>query len=220
MLHDLLNALEETLFMVFSAGLLTWLIGLPLGALLYATKPARFLESKIIYSSLHFLIGTSRSIPYIAFTIALIPLTRMIVGSDEGSLAAIIPLTLAAIPHFAQLCEKALSRVSPGLIEAAKSLSATPLQIIYKILIPEALPNIIQGLTITLVHLIGYSTIAGALGGGGLGYLLIYRGYQNFQPNYVVSTLALLIVLVQIIQLCGNYIASGTAEVNSYPNND
>lgn len=215
MLHELLNALEETLFMVFTSGLLTWIIGLPLGALLSVTGSGKFLQSSFIYTLLNLLVRTARSIPYIVFMIATIPLTRMIMGSNEGSIAAVIPLTLASIPYFAQASEKAINKVQPGLVEAAQAIGASPLQIIYKVLIPEALPNIINALTATLIHLIGYSTIAGALGSGGLGYLIIHKGYQAFHTDYVIATVITLIALIQIIQACGNYIAHGSSNRNS-----
>lgn len=209
MLHELLNALEETLFMVFSAGLLTLIIGLPIGALLSITHTGKILENNGIYKTLYFWIYAIRSVPYIVLMIAIIPLTQFLVGVYEGCIAAVVPLTLAAIPHFAQLSEKALNRIQPGVIEAAKAVGASPFQIIYKVLIPEALPNIIKALTITLVQLIGYSTIAGAVGAGGLGSLMIYKGYHDFHFDYVLATVVILIALIQIIQLSGNYIASG-----------
>ncbi len=147
--------------------------------------------------------------------VSIIPFTRFVAGSVEGSIAAVIPLTLASIPYFAQLSEKAISKIQPGLIEAALAIGASPLQIIYKVLIPEALPNIISALTSTLIHLIGYSTIAGALGSGGLGNLIIHKGYQSFHTDYVVATVISLIALVQTIQICGDYIANGSAHKNS-----
>lgn len=210
MLHDLLNALEETLFMVFSAGLLTWIIGLPLGALLSVTNTGKILENQLLYKTLNFCINTTRSLPYIVFMIAIIPFTQLLIGSYEGCIAAVVPLTLAAIPYFAQLSEKSINRIQPGIIEAAKAIGATPFQIIYKVLIPEALPNIVKALTLTLVHLIGYSTIAGAIGAGGLGGLMIAKGYQAFHFDYVFATVITLMTLIHIIQLCGNYIANGT----------
>ncbi|HQY22555.1 MAG TPA: methionine ABC transporter permease [Gammaproteobacteria bacterium] len=215
MLHELLNALEETLFMVFSAGLLTWVMGLPIGALLSVTNTGKILENKLIYKTLHFCIHTMRSLPYIVFMIAMIPFTQFLVGAYEGCIAAVVPLTLAAIPYFAQLSEKALNRIQPGIIEAAKAVGASPFQIIYKVLIPEALPNIIKALTLTLVHLIGYSTIAGAIGAGGLGSLMIYKGYHAFHFDYVFATAVILIALIHIIQFSGHYIASGNMNRNS-----
>lgn len=209
MLHELISALEETLFMVFTAGLLTWIIGLPLGAILSVTQAGKFLENGIAYKVLTFCLNTMRSLPYIVFMIAIIPFTQLLVGSYEGSIAAIVPLTLATVPYFAQLCEKAINRVQPDMIKAAESVGATTFQIIYKVLIPEALPNIVKAFTMTLVHLIGYSTIAGAIGAGGLGSLIINKGYQAFHFDYVLATVILLIALIHIIQFCGNYIANG-----------
>jgi D-methionine transport system permease protein len=139
----------------------------------------------------------------------------LIVGSAEGAIAAIIPLTLAATPYFALLCEEAIQSVPTGIVETARSIGASPTQIIYKVLLPEALPNIIKGLTSMLVHLVGYSTIAGAIGSGGLGELMIHKGYQTFHWEYVLITVAMMIALVRIIQSCGDYIANGTASSSS-----
>jgi len=215
MLHDLLNALEETLFMVFSAGLITWITGLPLGTVLSVTGEGKFLENALVHRVLRLLINTTRSVPYMVLMIAVIPFTRFVVGVNEGSVAAVVPLTLAAIPHFAQFSEKALNRVPAGLIEAAKAVGASSFQIIYKILIPEALSNIIKGLTVTLVHLIGYSSIAGAIGAGGLGGLIIEKGHLDFHLDYVLATVVTLIALVHIIQSCGDYIANGNMRQNN-----
>lgn len=215
MFYDLLSALEETLFMVFSAGLLTWIIGLPLGALLAIASRQTTSKLYWIYKLFATLLTTTRQVPYIVLMIALIPLTRFIIGSIEGSVAAIIPLTLAALPTFIQCCEKAIHKVPTGLMEAAKAAGASSWQMVYKVLIPEALPNIIHGLTMTLTHLIGYSTIAGALGGGGFGTLMIYKGYQTFQIEYVLATMFALVALMQIIQTCGYYIANGNNKQGS-----
>jgi D-methionine transport system permease protein len=210
MLHALFNAIEETLFMVFTAGLLTWIIGLPLGALLSISRQNLFLHSPILYKSLRFVVNTTSSVPYIVLMIATIPLTRAITGSGEGTIAALVPLTLAAVPLFARYTEQAINDVPKGIIEAAQSVGATTVQIVYKVLIPEALHNIINGLTITLIHLIGYSTIAGALGSGGLGAFVITTGYPNFQLGYVLTSVLILLGLIQLIQICGNYIVHGS----------
>ena len=215
MLHELVSALEETLFMVFTAGLLTWFIGLPIGAILSATGPGKFLENPFVHKPFLFLIKTTRRIPYIVLMIAMIPVTRFITGSGEGCVAAIIPLTIASIPFFAELSEKAINKISSGLIEAAKAVGASRIQIIYKVLIPEALPEIIRGLTATLTHLVAYSTIAGALGGGGLGSLMIHKGYYSFHSEYVIAIVILLIGLSKAIQSCGEYIVNGTLNHDS-----
>lgn len=214
MFYELLNALEETLFMIFAAGLLTWVIGLPLGTLLSITASEKFLDNPYFYKPLAGLLNITRSIPYIALMIAVIPFTRFIAGSIDGCVAAVVPLTLASIPYFAQLCEKAINKIEPGLIKAARMAGASPLQIIYKILIPEALPAIIKSFTIILTHLVGYSTIAGTLGAGGLGTLMIQNGYQTFHADYVVSAMVLLVVLIKMIQSCGDYIVHGTLHKN------
>lgn len=210
MLHELFNALEETLFMVFTAGLLTWIIGLPLGALLSVTRQEQMMENYLIHKGLHFFINTTSSIPYIILMIAAIPLTQTLMGTEEGSIAAIVPLTLAATPLFARLTSNALDQVPEGLLEAALSVGASKFQIIYKVLIPEALPNIISGLTTTLVHLVGYSAIAGALGSGGLGGLAVHKGYYSFQTDYVLATVIALMAIIQLIQSCGDYIVYGS----------
>lgn len=206
MLHDLLNALEETLFMVFSAGLLTFIIGLPLGAMLFAAAPKQFLENTYIHKPLDFLLNTICAMPYIVFMIALTPVTHIVMGSIDSCISAVMPLTFAAIPTFAQRCDKALRNLPTGLVETAKAIGASPLQILYKILIPEALPDIMQGLTATLTHLVGYSTIAGVLGARGLGGVMVERGYQVFDIAYVLITIILLITLINLIQACGSYI--------------
>ena len=217
MLHELLNALEETLFMVFSAGLLTWIIGLPLGILLFVTNTGHILENKLIYKTLHICIHTLRTIPYMVLIIAMMPLTQSWGGAEEGSISAILPLTLAAMPYFAKLCEKALNQIQPGIIEAAEAVGASIFQIIYKVLIPEALPNIVKATTLILTHLIGYSTIAGALGSGGLGHLMLYKNHHAFQLDYAFATVITLIALIHLIKFSGNYIASGNISHNSHP---
>jgi len=209
MLHELLSAVEETLFMVFTSGLLTWIIGLPLGAYLSITRPHHLLGNAFIHKPLSLIMKTALSIPYLVFMIALIPFTRYLTGAQEGTLAAILPLTLAGIPHFAKLTENAINKIPQGLIETAQSVGATPFQTIYKVLIPEALPEIIQGLTSTLNHLLGFSLIAGTIGAGGLGNLVIVKGYYKFQVEYIAATIAILMLLTLILHLCGNYIIHG-----------
>lgn len=209
MLPELISALEETLFMVFTAGLLTWVIGLPLGALLSVSRPNQMLDNHLLYNFLKIFINITSSIPYVILMVATIPLTQAMMGSEEGSIAAILPLTLAAIPLFAQSTANALNQVPKGLIEAAESVGATPFQIIYKVLVPESLPNIIHALTGTLVHLVGFSAIAGALGAGGLGGLAVHKGYYSFQTDYIIAIVVTLMIIIHIIQACGDYIVYG-----------
>lgn len=209
MLNNLLSAFEETLFMVFASGLLTLLLGLPLGILLAITQPKQLLENAWLHKALNFTMQATHSIPYIILMIALIPFSRWLIGTEEGCLAAILPLTFATTPFFAKLCEQAIHDIPAGVIETAQAMGATPLQIIRYVFFPEAHSKIIRGLTVTLTHLIGYSTIAGALGSGGLGNLAIDKGYHYhvFQADYVLATVVLLILLVQATQKIGEYIA-------------
>lgn len=215
MLHELLNALEETLFMVFTAGVLTWLIGLPLGALLCLTKPDHLIPSPLFNHVLALILNTARSIPFVIFLIALIPFTRLLMGTGEGSIAAILPITLAGIPLFAQLTFNALQTIPKGVIEAAETVGATSFQILYKVLIPEALPDIIKALAETLIQILGYSVMAGVLGAGGIGGLVVQKGYQTFQMDYILTSAILLILLVQIIKICSNYIVEGSLKRQS-----
>jgi D-methionine transport system permease protein len=208
MLHELINALEETLFMVFSAGLISWIIGLPLGLLLYGSGPQKLLENYFLHVLLKLFIGTTRSIPYVALSIALIPFTQLITGFNSGSLAAIIPLSLIGILHFSHYCNRAFAQIPTGLIEGTQVMGASRSQIIFKVLIPEAMPHCIQAFGVTLVHLIGYSTIAGVLGGGGLGHLLTYKGYGHLHIETILSVMGLLVLLVQVVQRLTQYIAN------------
>lgn len=200
----LLKATLATLYMVAAAGFFAVLIGVPLGVLLYATRKNHILECKALHQVLAFIINIMRSIPFIILMIAVVPLTRLIVGTSIGTEAAIVPLSLAAMPFIARVVETALLEVNKGLIEAATAMGATSWQIIIKILIPEALPGIISGLTLTLISLIGYSAMAGAVGGGGLGDVAIRYGYQRFDVTMMILTILIMVVLVQLVQWVGD----------------
>ena len=156
---------------------------------------------------LSFLINMVRSIPFIILMVAIIPLTRLVVGTSIGTTAAIVPLTLAAIPYTARMVETSIREIPFGLLEAAESMGATPIQIICKVLIPEALPSVIQNITVVIVTLIGSSAMAGTIGGGGLGDLAIRYGYQRFQADVMIATILVLIVIVQLIQWAGNFLS-------------
>jgi D-methionine transport system permease protein len=197
-LYLLLEATFATLFMVFTASLIATLFGLPLGVLLYITRKNNILERPYLNHFLSILINITRSIPFIILMIAVIPLTRFLVGTSIGMQAAIIPLSLAAIPFVARIVESALLETNKGLIEAALAMGATPMQIVYKILLPESLPGI---------NLLGYSAMAGAVGGGGLGDLAIRYGYQRFDLGIMLMTIAIMIVLVQFTQYSGDKLA-------------
>lgn len=206
-LNMLWNATLETLLMVGSATVLAVLGGLPLGILLAATAPGGILERSWFNRVLGAVINLGRSVPFIILMVAIIPFTRRIVGTSIGTTAAIVPLTVAAIPFFARLVEGALKEVDPGVIEAAQSMGTTPLQIIFKVLLPEALPALVLAVTVTAVNLVGYSAMAGAIGGGGLGDLAIRYGYQRFRGDIMVQTIAILVLLVQGMQMLGDRIA-------------
>tara|TARA_R110000868_G_scaffold8205_3_gene42643 strand:+ start:234122 stop:235606 length:1485 start_codon:yes stop_codon:yes gene_type:complete len=203
----LLPALWQTLYMVFIASLISAVIGIPLGLLLFTTRKQGIIENLWINRTLGIVVNAVRSIPFIILLVAIIPLTRFIIGTTIGTAAAIVPLTLGAIPFIARIVENALVEVPYGLTEAGLSMGAKPRQIMWKILFPEALPSIINGLTVTIVAIVSFSAMAGAVGGGGLGDLGIRYGYQRFDVGVMLATVAVLIVLVQIIQMIGDYFA-------------
>lgn len=194
----------QTIYMVFIASFISILLGLLGGLLLFTTNDGQILENKSLNRVLGLVVNVTRSVPFIILLISIIPLTRLIVGTSIGINAAVVPLTIAAIPFFARVVESAVAEVPPGLVEAAHALGATPWQIIYKVLIPEALPSLIKGSTLTIIALIGYSAMAGAVGGGGLGELAINYGYQRFNITVMIETVVLLVIIVQLIQSIGN----------------
>lgn len=200
------DSFYETLWMVAVSGIVGTVFGLPMGILLYLTKKNGVLPMPIFNGILALIINAVRSVPFIILLVAIIPFTRFIVGTSIGTAAAIVPLTIAAAPFVARLVQTALREVDSGLIEAAQSMGATTWQIIYKVLIPESLGGIVAGLTITFVSLVGYSAMAGAIGGGGLGDLGIRYGYQRFLPEVMIAVVVLLIIFVQLVQSIGDYI--------------
>ena len=201
----LFNASLETLSMIVFSGFFAVFIGLPLGIILYVSQPQGLLPAPYLYQSLAFYVNITRSIPFVILLIAIIPLTRLLVGTSIGTLAAIVPLSFAAIPFFARISENALNELPKGLIEAGITMGATPSQIICKISLREARPSLIAGLTLTLINLVAYSAMAGVVGGGGLGDLAIRYGYQRFDTEMMLWTIMILIILVQFLQWLGNY---------------
>jgi D-methionine transport system permease protein len=197
----------DTLYMVGVATLFTIIFGLPLGVLLVATDRKGLTPARTFNQILGAVVNAARSLPFIILLVVVIPFTRLMVGTTIGVTAAIVPLALSAIPFFARVAETSLREVDHGLVEAAEAMGCTPWQIIVKVLVPEALPSLILGVTITIISLIGYSAMAGAIGGGGLGDLAIRFGYQRFQTNIMIATVVLLIILVQGIQILGNNLA-------------
>jgi D-methionine transport system permease protein len=198
------KALGETVYMVAVSMIVASAIGIPLGVLLLATGKNQVLELGIANKTLSAIVNCVRSIPFIILMVAIIPFTRLIVGSSIGTTAAIVPLIIASIPLIARLVETSLREVPYGLIEAALSMGATPYQIIRRVLLPEAMPSIVAQLTTVIIVLIGESAMAG---GGGLGDLAIRYGYQRFNPEVMLATVIVLIVLVQVIQFLGNMLA-------------
>lgn len=203
----IVDATLDTLYMVGVAGSLGVLFGLPLGVFLATSKKGELFAAPLVNTTLGLLVNITRSTPFIILVVAIVPLTRLIAGTSIGTNAAIVPLTIAATPFIARIVEGAIREVDHGLIEAARSMGATPLQIVRKVLVPEALPAIALGLTLAAVSLIGFSAMVGAVGGGGLGDLGIRYGYQRFMPEVMATVVAILVVLVQATQSLGDFIA-------------
>lgn len=197
----------DTLIMVGLSGLLGTLFGLPLGVFLATSRAGELFSAPVINRVLGLIVNATRSTPFIILVVAIVPLTRLIVGTSIGTRAAVVPLTIAAIPFIGRVVEAAIREVDQGLVEAARAFGASPMQIVRKVLLPEALPALTLALTLTLVSLLGYSAMVGAVGGGGLGDLGIRYGYQRFMPEVMAAVVLVLIVLVQGVQSLGETIA-------------
>ena len=204
----LAKALGETLYMVIISMVISSAIGIPLGVLLHVTSKGEILDAPMVNRTVGAVVNAVRSIPFIILMVAIIPLTRLIVGSAIGTTAAMVPLVIASIPFIGRQVETTLREVPHGLIEAALSMGATPMQIILRVLLPESMPGIVSQLTTVVIALVGESAMAGAIGGGGLGDLAIRYGYQRFRPDIMIATVIILIVLVQLVQLAGNHLAA------------
>ncbi|WP_159565857.1 methionine ABC transporter permease MetI [Budvicia diplopodorum] len=196
----------ETIVMTFVSGFFGFVIGLPAGVLLYVTRPGQILENPAAYRGLSAVINIFRSIPFIILIVWMIPFTRMIVGTSIGLQAALVPLSIGAAPFIARMVENTLLEIPTGLVEAARAMGATPMQIVYKVLLPESLPGLINSATITLITLVGYSAMGGAVGAGGLGQLGYQYGYTGYNATVMNAVLILLVVLVYLIQFCGDRI--------------
>ncbi|ATU45652.1 ABC transporter permease [Acinetobacter junii] len=203
----LLTGTTDTLIMVGVSAILAFLIGLPIALILVSTADFGIYPSKKINQSLGWVINITRSVPFLILMVALIPFTRWIVGTSYGVLAAIVPLTIAAIPFFARIAEVSLREVDQGLIEAAQAMGCNRKQILWHVLLPEALPGIIAGFTVTIVTMISSSAIAGAIGAGGLGDIAYRYGYQRFDMQVMLAVILVLIVLVMLVQTTGDNIA-------------
>lgn len=214
MLGTLLEGLWQTVAMVLGSCFFSVLFGLPLGVLLFITRRQQLLSAPVWHRGLSMVVNVVRSIPFIILMVAIIPFTRWVVGSSIGTAAAIVPLAIAAIPFVARLMESALCDVPAGLIEAGHTMGASPWQVVTQILLPEAMPGIVRGITLTLVTLVGYSAMAGAVGGGGLGDIAIQYGYERFNADVMLATVVVLILLVQLLQWLGDQIAKRVSHLN------
>lgn len=203
----LLTGTTDTLIMVGVSAILAFLIGLPIALILVSTADFGIYPSKKINQPLGWVINITRSMPFLILMVALIPFTRWIVGTSYGVLAAIVPLTIAAIPFFARIAEVSLREVDQGLIEAAQAMGCNRKQILWHVLLPEALPGIVAGFTVTIVTMISSSAIAGAIGAGGLGDIAYRYGYQRFDMEVMLAVILVLIVLVMLVQVTGDNIA-------------
>lgn len=202
----LLEATLDTLYMTFVSTFLAFIIGLGLAIILVITNKNGLKPNKAIYNALDIIVNTLRSFPFIILIIVLFPFTKFIVGTSIGTTAAIVPLTIGSAPFIARLIENAMNEVDHGIIEAALSYGATKTQIIFKVIFIEALPSIINAITLTLIVVIGFTAMAGAVGGGGLGDVAMRYGFQRFRPDIMTYTVIILIAMVQIIQSSGNFL--------------
>lgn len=205
-----LNSTWQTLIMVFFSSVFSTILGLPIGIALFITRPESdggIVPNRWVNVVLGKIVNVLRSFPFIILMILLIPLSRFVVGSGIGTAATIIPLSIAAAPFVARVVESSLSEIDSGVIQAGRAMGSTNAQIIFKIMLFEALPGLINGFTLTVINLIGYSAMAGALGGGGLGDLAIRYGYQRFQTDIMIMSIVVIILLVEIVQMLGNKIA-------------
>lgn len=208
MTSKVMIATWETIYMVAVSTFFSYLVGLPLGVVLVATSDGHILENKGVNQVLGSIVNAVRSVPFIIFLILIIPLTRLVTGTFIGTVASIVPLTLAAIPFVARLVETSLKEIEWGLIEAALSMGANAWQVISKVLLPEAMPSLVLGVAITIINLVGYSAMAGIVGGGGLGTLAYYYGYQRYENGIMWITVILLLILVQLVQMLGDTLAA------------
>ena len=205
------NSTLQTLSMVFFSTLFALVLGLPLGVLLFATgeeQQGGIIPMPLLNSVLSRIVNVLRSFPFIILMILLFPLSRLLIGTSIGTTATIVPLSIAAAPFVARIIETALKEVDPGVVQAARAMGSTNFQIVRKVLIPEAMPSLVSGVALTIINLIGYSAMAGAIGGGGLGDLAIRYGYQRFRGDIMLVAVIVILVLVEIVQIAGNRLSA------------
>lgn len=206
LINLLITPLLETLLMVGVASLIAVVLGIPLGVMLHVTARGGMLQNLSVNATLGAIVNATRSVPFMILMVAILPFTRLVAQTSIGTTAAIVPLSVAAIPFMARIVENALREVDPGLITAARAMGASPMQIILKVLLPEAWPGLVAAIIVTIVSLIGYSAMAGVIGGGGLGDLAIRYGYQRFQTDVMIAVVIVLMVMVQAIQSLGDWL--------------
>lgn len=206
-LNLLLSGTLETLMMTFLSGFFGFVIGLPLGIYLFLTRKHQLLENKTMHQIVSLLVNVFRSIPFIILIVWMIPFTRQLVGTSIGMSAALVPLSIGAAPFIARLVENSLLEIPHGLIEAARAMGASTRQVIFKVLLPEALPSLVNNATITLITLVGYSAMGGAVGAGGLGQIGYQYGYVGYDTFVMNAVLILLILIVFLLQYTGDYIS-------------
>lgn len=205
MFEEIVKATGETAYMVVLSTFFALIVGIILAIILTLTAPDGLKPNKSVYRVLDFIVNILRSFPFVILMVAVFPLSKLIVGTTIGKEAMIVPLAIATAPFIARIIESALREVDKGIIEAAKSFGATDSQIIFKVMFKEAVPSMVSGLTLTIISVIGYSAMAGAVAGGGLGDVAIRYGYQRYQTEYMVVTIILLIIIVQVLQSLGDY---------------
>ena len=211
MINLVLQSTWQTVVMVFLSTIFSLILGFPIGVLLHVTgseEHGGIIPHPVFCSIISRIVNILRSFPFLILMIVLMPLSRLIIGTSIGTMATVIPLSIAAAPFVARVIESALKEVDPGVVQAAKAMGSTNWQIIIKVLIPEAMPSLASGVTLTIINLIGYSAMAGAIGGGGLGDLAIRYGYQRFSPAYMVCAVVVIILMVELIQFIGDRVSA------------
>ncbi len=211
MINLVMQSTWQTIVMVFLSTIFSLILGFPVGVLLHVTgseEHGGIIPHPVFCNVLSRIVNILRSFPFLILMIVLMPLSRLIIGTSIGTMATVIPLSIAAAPFVARVIESALKEVDPGVVQAAKAMGSSNWQIIYKVLIPEAMPSLVSGVTLTIINLIGYSAMAGAIGGGGLGDLAIRYGYQRFRPSYMAAAVIIIIVMVELIQFIGDRISA------------
>ncbi|MGG7142362.1 methionine ABC transporter permease [Clostridium nigeriense] len=206
MAEILIEGFNKTIIMVFFSTLFSVILGFIPAIALIVTAPKGLKPNKTVYQTLDTIINILRGFPFLILMVAIMPFTKLLIGKSIGTTAAIVPLTIAAAPFVARIIESSLKEVDPGVIEAAKSFGASNTQIIFKVMLKEAVPSIISGLTLTVISIIGYSAMAGTVGAGGLGDLAVRYGYQRYQTDVMIATVIILIIIVQVLQSLGNYL--------------